>query len=654
MSFMKTFRKLLKAFPGSTGRRLRTTPGYFFLVWRWSMWLYALILLVGSHANPVYTQRTGYKVSLVLLGVTFIQTLIVTLYAPIIQPLLPALRLPRFLQGRKLVDEDEDENIFTPLGNFDSPTWRVGVHVLDLVICGMATYLSGPFSPAPNFGTASPFYRYGISTAFAAALSYRYRGGIATALGYDLFIILGIFFPPYDNTYHANVIDITGSLIDAPVAATLAAFVVSLLSSYTQNLRNLQASFRIQRAQLRIGEILLQEAHDKKRLIQQSIQLIRLGGHFHRVLIALIHTPEQGSAQAIAEVYENSDGTHHLPPVNEELLEHVLRHKRILNTFTTQTSALNGSYKISRLYIPITKEGSLQLILGAESRRRTPLAYRYIDYLKITGNQLLTALENIRLTEQTVQLAAIAERRRIAREIHDGVAQHIYILSIHAETCVAQAQNIMETSASQAEMLSPLVARLKHLVTISKQALWETRTYMFSLKPLLSGTTTLTQMISNQLSEFETISGLRTQLTIENEEQEAHLRERDRHAWEQTSTATFRIVQEALTNAYKHAEASTISVSLCYDPDTIEVTISDNGKGMKPDDDSADRNGTPIYSGHGLNSMRERAEEVGGTLTMRSSPNGGVQIWLCLPVSPERRLSTNLTIQPEENIHVTS
>jgi signal transduction histidine kinase len=252
------------------------------------------------------------------------------------------------------------------------------------------------------------------------------------------------------------------------------------------------------------------------------------------------------------------------------------------------------------------------------------------------GAQLLVALENIHLTEQTIQLAASAERGRIAREIHDGVAQLIYMLSINAETCATQAHRMAEASDEDGELLTPLAEHLDRQVTISKQALWETRNYMFSLRPLMTGSTTLTQMLRNQLREFETISSLPVRLEVVGSETSSEEGQHKASHQAQVGTAIFRIVQEALTNAYKHAEATELLVCLCYKVDGIEVVIADNGHGLLSANDSSNLANQGerqrIYSGHGLNGMRERASELGGTLTITQSPAGGVQVQAWIPV----------------------
>jgi signal transduction histidine kinase len=276
------------------------------------------------------------------------------------------------------------------------------------------------------------------------------------------------------------------------------------------------------------------------------------------------------------------------------------------------------------------------MILGVESLRKTPFDRRQINFLTIAGTQLLIALENIRLTEQMIELAATAERGRIAREIHDGVAQLVYMLSLNAETCATQAHRIVEASDEDAELVEPLAARLDKLVTISKQALWETRNYMFSLKPLMSGHTTLAQMLTNQVREFETISDLPVHLEIIGNEEAIDANGQRGRTAAQVGTAIFRIVQEALTNAYKHASATAIHIRLRYQPESIEVEICDNGRGLPA---TCDENATQaseehpsLYSGRGIVGMRERAAELGGTLEVVPIADGGVKVSAKIPV----------------------
>src|SRR2546429_9123580 len=93
---MSQSRKAFKTLSDTTLRRLRSTPSYFFLMWRWSMWFYALILVVGSHG--AYTKTAAYRISIVFLFITLLQTLIVTLYAPVVQILIPHINTLPFIR----------------------------------------------------------------------------------------------------------------------------------------------------------------------------------------------------------------------------------------------------------------------------------------------------------------------------------------------------------------------------------------------------------------------------------------------------------------------------------------------------------------------------------------------------------------------------
>ena len=627
----RTFRA--SAVPQTTLRRLRIIPSYFFLIWRWSMWIYALIVIIWS--RPRYISAPGgisfQNMATLLLVITFAETLIVTFYAPVIQILLPHLgQIRRSLAGQKLHKRQisGEAEIMLPFAQTRNHFWDAAIYGMDIIICGLIMYYSAPFLDPP-FGLGSPFYRYGMSTIFAAAFAYRYRGGLLAALGYDFFAILGlVVHAPGWHYYDINAVDIAGSLFDAPLIAVLSAYLASLLESYAQSKKIIQENARTQNYLVRVGETLLKSTNDRQELLQRSATPLQRGGHFQRLSITLISSAsdedeknvEQPSIQAFIET--NSPGTN-LPDKSKGLVEQVLQSDQKLLIFESDDDNTNDG--IARLYLPLRKNGQIQIIIGAESRRSTAFNEKHENFLMIAGAQLLVALDNIRLAEQSAQLIAAAERGRIAREIHDGIAQLTYMLSLQAETCQAQAWRIVEASEEDSELITPLAERLGKLVKISKQALWETRNYMFSLKPLMSGNTTLVQMLGNQIREFEAISDLPVHLIVEGDAEQN--KERDTRHYAQIGTVLFRIVQEALTNAYKHAEATQIDVHLTYKQDSIEVQICDNGRGLQ-----ANEGEQRIYSGHGTAGMRERATELGGSFDIMNGETGGVIVRACIPL----------------------
>lgn len=645
---MMQARKFFRAsnVPRATLRRLRVIPSYFFLVWRWSMWLYALVVIVFTHPSYIDTNTVKYgSMAALLLVITFIETLIVTLYAPVLQILFPRLlagsmrhtKEPGQLR-RQQADEEGEAELLPPFAQTRNHYWNIAIYGMDVIICGLVMYYSGPFSNPP-FGLGSPFYRYGMSTVFAAAAAFRYQGGLLASLGYDLFALLGLFVrAPGATSYTPNAVDVVGSLVDTPIVAILVAYLSNLLENYARSKRQERENARTQAALVHIGEELLKSSGDRQELLQRSIKSIQRG-RFDRLTIALIDLSHDDEHAHRIPLYlapmltcqETTLPAGQLPDDSTRLIQKVLQTKQKLLTFEAFKGENRG---IARLYLPLRKDDHVQLVLGAESVRMTPFKMQHEKFLTIAGTQLLVALDNIRLAEQTVQLAEDAERGRIAREIHDGIAQLTYMLSLQAETCEAQAQRIIEASDEDAELVAPLAERLGKMVTISKQALWETRNYMFSLKPLMSGTTTLTQMLSNQLREFEAISDIPTRLHIEGSDNlydESRLRSR-RYA--QIGTTFFRIVQEALTNAYKHAEATQLEVAIRYQPKCIEVDICDNGCGFPiptVQDEQQAHEEPHILSGHGIRGMRERATELGGQFEILPQPTGGTIVRASIP-----------------------
>ena len=607
-------------------------------------------------------QTKSKNLLVILLVITFIQSLLATLYTPVFKIYFPSLpfqgknKKPKKDSLRKsktrhlfrwrrddqqTLAVDEEAEIIPPIARSNNPYRDIAVYGTDVVICGLVMYFSAIVG-TPPFGDGSPFYRYGFSAIFAAAFAYRYRGGLAAAIGYDLFAVLGIFFPPpmAHLPYTLAPQELLGSILDAPLIAILTAYMTTLLNGLTRLKRREQDSVRRQRSLLRVSETLVAGASNVEQLLQQSAKQFRQGGHFEYLMIGLItfeeHTPHQ-YPQIETSVESGWIEASPAKTSTDVLLEVAQTGEKLL-TFEPQALVDEESDAIglARLYLPFKKEDQVYMIIGAEMSRKTPIEERQVNFLTIAGTQLVMALENLLLTEQAADLAAAAERGRIAREIHDGIAQLIYMLSLSSETCVALLRRITETSAEEASMLAPVSERLDKLVTISKQALWETRHYMFTLKPLMSGSTTLTQMLTNQLHEFEVISGLPVALKVQGTEAASNGDQRHARNIARVGTAIFRITQEALTNAYKHANATQVHVQLSYQPHCIEVQIADDGKGLQ-NQEAAVLTGAlveheRIYSGHGLRGMRERAEELGGTFQILPGNDGGTCIQASIPI----------------------
>ena len=186
---------------------------------------------------------------------------------------------------------------------------------------------------------------------------------------------------------------------------------------------------------------------------------------------------------------------------------------------------------------------------------------------------------------QEAELAAQEERSRIAREIHDGIAQSIYMISLHLETCADLALQPRQD----------LQERLGKLVALSKETLLEVRHYIFDLKPYLAEGKGPVNIVENQVREFNRVAGVPAVLDTRGDEQPVPV---------PVATCLYRVTQEALANAFKHARASQVSILLEFLPAGVQLTVQDDGQGFDP---------AISASGHGLQNMRHRAEELGGT-----------------------------------------
>ena len=238
-------------------------------------------------------------------------------------------------------------------------------------------------------------------------------------------------------------------------------------------------------------------------------------------------------------------------------------------------------------------------LLGALSFESVgPLTSSDTLLLRAIAEQLATAFANLRLAAEKDLLVAAEERARIAREIHDGVAQSLFMLALH-----------LDKTAALVDDDPVLGERIRLLLWMAREALVEVREYIFDLKPLLAGQVSLTQTIRDQASEFSRVAGVAIGIEVEGAERELPIHHRG---------ALFRVVQEAFANAYRHGDANRIDVLVTFADDSVAIEVRDNGRGFSVLD--------PPGTGLGLRNMRERVAEVGGTVEIDSEPGGGTTV----------------------------
>jgi signal transduction histidine kinase len=221
------------------------------------------------------------------------------------------------------------------------------------------------------------------------------------------------------------------------------------------------------------------------------------------------------------------------------------------------------------------------------------------------------AIERARLLRQTEQSAALEERQRMARELHDSVTQLIYSLYLRLET-----QRRARTGATK----PPPRRELEQLSAIAHQSLKELRLILFELRPLELEHAGLVEALRQRLEAVERRAGLEAQLQVEASAPwlEQVLQQ------PRVEETLYRIAQEALNNALKHAGAYAVAVTLRAEGERLLFEVADNGRGFDPAA-AAER------GGQGLANMRERAAKVGGQFTLHTAPGEGTRVCVELP-----------------------
>ncbi len=280
------------------------------------------------------------------------------------------------------------------------------------------------------------------------------------------------------------------------------------------------------------------------------------------------------------------------------------------------------------LLCPIKSRGKLIGIL-ALGRKQSNILYSHedIELMISMASQAGIIIENARMldslknqqhqVEQLLAQAVLAqeeERKRISIDLHDSVAQWLVAASYRAQTCSqVLAADDNDKAKAQAEL-----AEVESTITKSVK---ELRRVVIGLRPPALDELGLTHALQQSLEALKT-DGLDCKFTIVG----TTLR-----LPPSREIAAYRIVQEALTNIHKHANATKVNLRLQFEKDKLLVEVGDNGKGF----DLHETLDSAISVGHlGLLGMKQRAEMLGGDIKIKTGEGVGTTIILSLPIQP--------------------
>jgi signal transduction histidine kinase len=212
-------------------------------------------------------------------------------------------------------------------------------------------------------------------------------------------------------------------------------------------------------------------------------------------------------------------------------------------------------------------------------------------------------VENARLLVEVRGKAALEERQRLARELHDSVSQALYGIALGAKT----ARTLLDRDSTK--VASPI----DYILSLADAGLAEMRALIFELRPESLEKEGLVAALEKQAAALRARHEIKVESDLCNEP-DAPL---------EIKEALYRIAQEALQNIVKHAQASSVQIRMRCSPENVTLDVSDDGIGFEPEGD---------FPGHlGLHSMRERTERLGGTLAVESVLGKGTQIRAWIP-----------------------
>jgi two-component system, NarL family, sensor kinase len=266
----------------------------------------------------------------------------------------------------------------------------------------------------------------------------------------------------------------------------------------------------------------------------------------------------------------------------------------------------------SELVVPIRAAGEVLGALNVESTKSGAFDMNDEATLMILADEVGTAVQNARLFEQQHSLAVAEERNRLAREIHDTLAQGLTGIALQLEVADA----LLDIGPEQAR------PKILKALELTRGNLEEARRSVMDLRAAPLQEKTLPAALEELVSGFGQERGIQAEFGCHG------LGGRLPAALE---AGLYRIAQEALTNVAKHAEATALRMTLERVDDTLVLSILDDGTGFDPNAAPTDRR----RGGFGLIGMHERARLLGGQLEVTSAPDEGTRIDVRVP-APQR------------------
>ncbi|WP_079478264.1 sensor histidine kinase [Halobacillus salinus] len=277
------------------------------------------------------------------------------------------------------------------------------------------------------------------------------------------------------------------------------------------------------------------------------------------------------------------------------------------------------SYKFEedKLIVPIQTEGQVLGFIVAEGTENIQSSMQKQDLIKSIKQIFSITLENSQLYKKLKGVTILEERERLAREMHDGLAQEISSISMKVQV-LKSLIGLEHNNAVDSDRLKRLVLDLEHL---TNEAYHEIRHHLFNLRTPFHMQKPFLKSLKNYADIFEEHTDIKVKVNVHED-----LASRAENLSQEIKVHVIRIIQEALSNIKKHSNASSVRMELELDKNNDwEIMIEDNGNGF----DHTLKSGQKEH--YGLEIMKERARLFGGSLQINSVRGEGTQVILSIP-----------------------
>ena len=264
----------------------------------------------------------------------------------------------------------------------------------------------------------------------------------------------------------------------------------------------------------------------------------------------------------------------------------------------------------AELVVPIKQGDTVLGVLDIESTEVNAFDEIDVETVETLANQLAVAIENAYLFKQTREIAVIEERNRMAREIHDTLAQGFTGIVLQLEA----GEQALDESPADVEGHLAIAKKL------ARECLQEARRSVWNLLPQALEQMALDVALQEEIRRFESEGLESASFAIEGEKRELSA---------EVQAALLRICQQSLANIRQHASATQVSVVLVFENSTVHLKVQDNGVGFEPDAPRELADGR----GFGMPGMNQRASLLRGSLLVTSQPGQGTSIEVTIPTT---------------------